>query len=96
MSEQSTMFGVPSEQPEAIKVRRAREKVTGYADDPGTGPAGETCGACFHFIRREYAGTYFKCRLVVGDRDSGSHGAGTDIRKGSPACSQWKKDAEPV
>ena len=92
MNDQQTMFGVPAVAPAASVKRALRQKVTGYADEEGTGAEGETCGSCDHFIARRYGSRpYFKCYLVIGDNDTGTHGAGTDIRKFAKACSMWKK-----
>lgn len=51
------------------------------------GPAGETCGGCAHaVVKKSGAGNrYWKCGLR-----KPSAGAGTDIRKKDPACSQFK------
>lgn len=52
-----------------------------------SGPPGETCGSCSHFIRKEFHGrTYFKCEMV-GDSNCDA----TDVRKGQPACRDWRK-----
>ena len=59
----------------------------GYAADPGTGPAGETCGSCRHIGRIRLSKTYTKCNL---GRANWTHGAGTDIRHKDPACSKWE------
>ena len=58
----------------------------GYAAKPGTGPSGEDCGTCRHLERIRYAKTYLKCGLM---RQVWSHGPGTDVRAGSPACDKW-------
>jgi hypothetical protein len=51
-----------------------------------SGPPGETCGTCAHFIRKEFNDkTYFKCEMI-GD----SNGTATDIRKGQTACRERK------
>ena len=87
MNQQTTLFGVPAVH------RREIRPANGYAAESGTGPNGETCGSCRHFIRRR-GGKYFKCFLIVGNNDTGTHGAGTDIRKGAAACQFWEKRAE--
>lgn len=56
----------------------------GYAFQPGTGPKDQTCSTCAHFCRR---GKFFKCSLT---RHNWTHGASTDIRAKSPACSAWR------
>lgn len=58
----------------------------GYAAEPGTGPAKETCGSCKHHIVKRFANNYHKCNLVAY-----TGGAGTDIRVRSPACSKWER-----
>lgn len=60
----------------------------GYADRPGTGPAGETCKSCRHYHVRE--GRYRKCLLM---RSTWSASTATDIRAGSPACSKWESQS---
>lgn len=59
----------------------------GYADVPGSGPTGETCGTCRHKARLRYAKTYYKCAL---QRGYWTHGPGTDIKLRSPACRKWE------
>ena len=59
----------------------------GYAADPGTGPAGETCGSCAHYE----PGRFKKCG--IGRK---SNGPGTDILKSAPACHRWVKAPEPA
>lgn len=59
---------------------------------PGTGPAGETCGTCQHYISVSGgAGTYPKCLRT---RAAWTHGPGSDIRKKDPACGGWQKKEE--
>lgn len=57
----------------------------GYAHPPGTRPKGETCGSCQHIARYH---RFRKCEL---QRRAWSHGRGTDILAGSPACKFWEK-----
>lgn len=69
----------------------------GYAARPGSGPAGETCGSCTHACRHTtYSNKkrWLKCALV---QKNWTHGRGSDILAGSPACSQWteEKTLEP-
>jgi hypothetical protein len=68
-----------------ITVEAVYRGVKGYADEPGTGPAGETCKTCQHLVTRSFAKNYFKCGLT-----DYTGGPGTDIRKSSPACSKWE------
>lgn len=56
----------------------------GYFYHPGTGPADETCGSCKHICGRRYK----KCVL---NRARWTHGRGSDILAGSPACKYWEK-----
>lgn len=60
----------------------------GFAAPPGTGPAGETCGTCFHICHTGNAGKFKKCSL---QRHRWTNGTGSDIRSKSPACSRWIK-----
>lgn len=58
--------------------------------NPGSGEriadSGEICGSCDHLVVRRRNRTYFKCGLMPE-----THGAGTDIRKKWPACTEWKE-----
>lgn len=55
----------------------------------GTGPEGETCRTCRHFVRLQYRnGLYFKCGKV---KHLWTHGEATDIRAGWAACSEWEE-----
>lgn len=68
-------------------IRAAPVKGSGlYADWPGTGPAGETCGSCARCYRAPN-GRYRKCELV---RALWSGGTATDIKARSAACSKWE------
>lgn len=58
----------------------------GYAADPGSGPAGETCKSCRYCFRQcGTARTYYKC--VAGRV---TRGPATDIRLSAPACRKWE------
>jgi hypothetical protein len=59
-----------------------------YADRPGTGPEGETCGSCNHLARKCLARTYLKCALMQG---KWTGGGGTDVKARAPACSKWER-----
>jgi hypothetical protein len=73
------LFGNPPSPP------RPKNRVKGFAHDPGTGPSGERCGTCVHALRHVYHDrAYWKCELV-----RQSSGPGTDIRLKSPACWAW-------
>ena len=45
---------------------------------------GKKCKDCAHFVRKEFANTYFKCDLV------GMKGINTDWRAGFEACGKWE------
>lgn len=55
--------------------------------DPGAGAEGETCRTCRHYARVRFAKIYRKCALM---RAHWTHGPGTDIKAGSPACAKWE------
>jgi hypothetical protein len=57
----------------------------GYADRPGTGPAGETCGSCEHVCKGKH---YAKCDL---SRRRWTRSRGTDVLVRSPACRKWER-----
>ena len=59
----------------------------GWADKPGTGPEGETCGSCTYCEAFHYAKRYYKCAARTGHHWKG--GRATDIRPLDPACSKW-------
>ena len=59
----------------------------GYAAQPGSGPAGETCRSCSHLVRKHLAKTYRKCGLM---RLYWTGGKGTDVLASAPACRNWK------
>lgn len=75
------LFVLPPQSP------RPRLKKGGYADHPGTGPEGETCGSCQHLFRNEMARTYLKCALM---RAKWMGGGGTDVKARAPACAKWE------
>jgi hypothetical protein len=77
------LFGNPDGGP-----RKKGTPPKGYAAPPGTGPSGETCGSCAYIRHSGNAGRYKKCEL---QRFRWTHGPGSDIRSGSPACSRWEK-----
>lgn len=72
------------------KPKRKPTQPRGYADRPGTGPKGETCKTCRHYTRTATrSGKEFrKCLLM---RAAWTHGPGTDIKAGAPACQKWER-----
>lgn len=59
----------------------------GYADRPGTGPEGESCGTCANCrAKRGASKTFYKCVLMLA---SWTGSRGTDVLLRSPACSKW-------
>lgn len=83
------MFGhaiIPDEKISGPR-KRSEPKPHGYAWTPGTGPEGETCKTCKHIARIRMSKTYLKCGL---NRSNWTHGPGSDIRAGSPACKKWE------
>lgn len=61
----------------------------GYADRPGTGPAGETCGSCAHHVSKRMSKRYHKCGLTAACWTGGRR---TDILVRAAACSKWEKE----
>lgn len=59
----------------------------GYAAPPGTGPEGETCRSCKHYVVVRYAKTYPKCNLM---RRAWTGGRATDILVSAAACRLWE------
>lgn len=82
----------PSLFPSNPHAARFAVAVDGYAEKPGTGPVGETCGTCRHCAFKLAASgrRFYKCDLII-------HGwgrtAATDIRIGSPACRRHEPGA---
>ncbi len=76
----------PSER-RRLKVR-SKTVAKGYYFDPGTGPAGETCGSCKHICRNQMSKTYLKCGL---NKHKWTGGPASDIRARSPACRYWER-----
>ena len=66
--------------------KRKDPEPAGYAAPPGTGPEGETCASCRHYVRREFAKTYLKCGLNAAKWTGGRK---TDVLARSPACRLW-------
>ena len=69
---------------------RKPTKKNGYAAPPGSGPEGQTCKQCRHKTTGGNPGSskqFIKCELR---RDTWTHGPGTDILAGSPACSKFE------
>ena len=62
--------------------------VTGYPATIGSGPDGETCQTCEFKVRFKMSKVWYKCKKMY---DHWSHGAGTDIKMGAPACSYFEK-----
>ena len=82
------LFGESPKQFTKVQIKRGREsEPRGYAAMPGTGPAGETCKSCRHYVIKQMAKAYRKCGLR---RAVWTGGAGTDIRASAPACSKWE------
>lgn len=74
-------------------LRRASENnKRGHAWKPGTGPAGETCKTCAHYVRKQWGvKAYLKCGLNASHWTSGPR---TDIRARDPACAKWERAAD--
>jgi hypothetical protein len=66
----------------------------GYANAPGTGPEGETCGTCAHCrVRTFHRGTrkarrFYKCGLMT---QAWTSSRATDVCARSPACRSHEK-----
>jgi hypothetical protein len=63
----------------------------GHFARPGTGPSGETCGTCRHYVSKPYhMRTWRKCGRM---EKAWTRGPGSDIRQRDPACSGWEAKA---
>lgn len=71
--------------------RRKDPTPAGYAARPGSGPEGETCSTCRHYVRREFAKTYLKCGLNSANWTGGRK---SDVLARSPACRLWTPPLE--
>lgn len=82
------MFGneITIEEARVLAKRKSPEP-KGYAAQPGTGPAGETCGSCAHLYRNRMAKTYLKCALM---KAHWTGGGATDVKARAPACRRWE------
>jgi hypothetical protein len=60
----------------------------GYADHPGTGPKGETCGSCKHHVVKRMGKDYHKCILTQACWTGGRR---SDILVRAEACSKWER-----
>ena len=70
------------------KVRNKNDGLRGYPCLPGTGPKSETCSSCANIrLMQNYAKRYYKCVCRAG---VWTHGAATDVKYRSPACSYWR------
>lgn len=60
----------------------------GHAAPPSSGPAGETCRSCEHYVVKHMRSgkTFRKCGLMEA---LWTHGPGSDIRASDPACRLW-------
>lgn len=90
------LFGIPisTEQLTAKKQPRpGRPWKGGYAAQPGSGPAGETCKTCHHRVRSRLRSdkVFQKCALM---RHAWTSGPGCDIKCKTPACNRWQPDIE--
>ncbi len=82
------LFGAPMLEGAMPSLRgRTRAKKTGHAAPIGSGPSGESCKTCRHYVRFSYGGIWRKCDLM---RKSWTHGPGSDIRAKDPACRHWQ------
>lgn len=77
--------------PVTAKPRAGDDWNRAYARRPGSGPQGETCGTCLHIRRKDYRHSgpskwCFKCALSAHP----CHGAASDIRMKTAACSKWQ------
>ncbi len=60
----------------------------GYAAQPGTGPTGQTCRQCQHYALVQGGSRWYrKCELM---EKLWTHGKGSDIKAGSPACARFE------
>jgi hypothetical protein len=71
------------------KQKRKPTEPKGYAAVPGSGPEGKTCRDCKHKNTMSNTGakSWIKCDLM---KAAWTHGPGSDIRAGSPACRRFE------
>ena len=79
----------PAERREIFK--KAPKRTGLHAAEPGTGPAGETCGSCANLYRRQFAKTYLKCALT---KAAWTRSGSTDVKARDPACAKWQAIAK--
>lgn len=62
------------------------------AAPPGSGPSGKTCRSCVHYKRVKYhEKVHLKCGLM---EHHWTHGPGTDIKAGWPACREYDESGK--
>lgn len=84
------LFGAPT--PIRDPAPPGRSYTGGYAARPGTGPAGQTCKGCESYtLVRHHDNTFGKCDLA-----QWTHGKGTDIKAGSPACAKFEPATQKI
>jgi len=67
---------------------KPRLNKAGHAAPPGSGPKGETCGTCAHYVSVRFnMRSYPKCGLM---ESTWNNSYGTDIRKKDEACRKWE------
>ncbi len=71
--------------------KRGSPQRRGYANPPGTGPEGETCGTCKHHVIKRMSRRYHKCYLT---RQTWTGGQGSDILVRAPACKLWEREED--
>jgi len=84
----TNLFGEVVVEPVRKISQRNPTRPKGYAAPPGSGPAGETCRSCKHYVRKHYHRyVHLKCGLM---QAAWTHGPGSDIRASSMACKKWE------
>ncbi len=84
MTEQSELFTKPR--------KHTQLRGEGYAANPGSGPADETCGTCSHLRAMSLARgrRVFKCGVL----HTRHWKPNTDIVKHAPACLHWAGESQ--
>lgn len=96
--QQPNLFGGIDPAPMCGPMRSPR--ADGYAAEPGTGPAGETCGSCAHCRGRHFTRCrpgarprkFYKC---AANMTEWTNSRDSDVLVHSPACRFWTPPRAP-
>lgn len=73
------------------KINLKKNKDGSFKENPcipvyGSGPDGQKCKNCIHFVIKKYSGKYFKC-----DLRKNNNSPSTDHRANWPSCGKFER-----